>query len=398
VTAIAYLRKSVARPGTASVSWDVQESAVGAMASAHGDDALTILSDWGKSGRRDRTKRSGYDTLLRAIEDGSCTAVYGYSLSRMARSVPQLSGLFELCRSKGVPIRLHVDHIDTSTASGMMMANILAAIAQFEADIASERTTDAHAVRKARGDRIGDVPYGQKPGEDAAAVVRALEDAGSFTGAARLLNAAGVPTRFGGVWHAPSVRIVVQREAPHLIPRNAAARTRTKGTFALSRLVKCPTCGTFLTPKVSQGKYTRYSCHRGSIVPHARHSVIDRVLIDAAKVEAARLRTPDRLEQVARDEREAGVIAQRRERLETMSVNDEISPGGYRTQKARLDAQEAALAARSVVVDIPAIDWDGEAGGLNHVLRSLWDEITLDPTTFAPVGFKWAPGLEDWIE
>jgi len=47
--------------------------------------SLVLLSDWDKSeGRLGRSKRPGYDALWKAIESGACTAVYSYSMSRLA--------------------------------------------------------------------------------------------------------------------------------------------------------------------------------------------------------------------------------------------------------------------------------------------------------------------------
>ena len=88
MTAYAYLRKSVARQDDPHNSAEAQEAAVRAMAARYGDtDGLVILSDWNVSGRLGRAKRAGYDTLWQAIETGACSALYSYSMSRLARSV-----------------------------------------------------------------------------------------------------------------------------------------------------------------------------------------------------------------------------------------------------------------------------------------------------------------------
>lgn len=51
------------------------------------------------------------------------------------------------------------DSIDTQTASGLLVLNILALGNQRERGVISERTKDALAHRKANRERTGGVPY-----------------------------------------------------------------------------------------------------------------------------------------------------------------------------------------------------------------------------------------------
>ena len=52
------------------------------------------------------------------------------------------------------------DSIDTRTAAGRLVLNVLGSVAQWERETISERTTEALAHKKALGERIGEVPYG----------------------------------------------------------------------------------------------------------------------------------------------------------------------------------------------------------------------------------------------
>ena len=137
----AYLRKSSVHDPARELSYDVQEREVRALADRHGDNhgALILLSDWDKSGRLGADKRPGYRALLQAIESGACSALYSYSLSRLGRSVPELSRLIADCNAREIPVRIAVDAVDTSTASGRLLTHVLASVAAFEADVASER-------------------------------------------------------------------------------------------------------------------------------------------------------------------------------------------------------------------------------------------------------------------
>lgn len=178
-----YLRKSSVRDPARDTSPETQEREVRALADRRGDviaDA-DMLADWDVSGRAQYTaKRTEYLRLVGAVQSGECSAVYSYSLSRLGRSTAELARLFDLCALRKVPVRLVVDSVDTSTASGRLLANVLASVAQFEAEVASERILASFATRRARAIKEGLDPveavrssprYGEKDGEDTEAVL-----------------------------------------------------------------------------------------------------------------------------------------------------------------------------------------------------------------------------------
>ena len=247
MTAYGYIRKSVVHDPARMLSPETQEAAIRGLAARHGDDDVVILSDLDVSGKKDRTRRPGWNELLRAVEDGDVTSVYAYSLSRFARSVSQLAEFFELCDRRRVAVRIDRDHIDTSTATGKLVGNVLASLAQFESDVASERVKDAFATKRVKDpawDGPGNKPYGALDGEDPMIVVGAFREVGSFDGAARRLNARGVPSRFskGHYWSGSVVRGVVKAHAPDdvgpMVRRGSPAGRRS---FRFAALIECST-------------------------------------------------------------------------------------------------------------------------------------------------------------
>src|SRR4051794_6364219 len=237
MTAVAYLRKSRVT-SERGVSWEVQEAAVRELATAHGDDELLVLSDWNRSGRKGANGRPGYARLVGMIDSGEAHAVYSYSLSRLSRSLSDFSGLVELATRKGIPVRLHVErHLDISTATGRLIVNILGAVAQMEAEIAQERSRDAIEARRVRGDRVGGIRYGSSGAEDLDAVIGAFQEAGSYNGAAKPLPARGVPPRLGRPWLAPTVRAILKRSAPDIIPPGQSRGAFAAPPFRLARLL-----------------------------------------------------------------------------------------------------------------------------------------------------------------
>ena len=395
MTAYAYLRKSSVRDPAREVSHEVQESAVRELAARYGDDngALVLLSDWDKSGRLGADKRPGYRALLDAIDAGRCSALYSYSLSRLARSVPELSRLIAQCNTKDIPVRLYADHVDTATASGRLLTHVLASVAEFEADVASERVRAAYAAKLARGEAIGTVHrYGEREGEDAEAVLTAFREAGSYSGAARLLNARGIrPRGSKRGWWPSAVVGIVQRLDPQPAMRPRLQGAKAGGVdFILARLLRCPSCGTRLTGvRDRDGRRVRYVCRLGSVTPHSRMSITEGHILPAVRTEVARLRTPELVEQVERDRAAAIALELRRARVLDMYERGDIDRTEYTKRLAGVTDALAALDAKRVVLAVPAVDWSWPPKQLNGVLGALFEEITLDPVTFQPVRFGW---------
>jgi DNA invertase Pin-like site-specific DNA recombinase len=396
VTAYAYLRKSVVHQGQHSDSQAVQEASVRALAARHGDADVTILSDWDKSGRLGRAQRPGYDQLLRAIEDGNAHAVYSYSLSRLARSVKELAALFDLCAQHGVALRVDRDSLDTSTASGKMHAHVLAAVAQFESDVASERQRDRYAAKLAKGERIGTArSFGEAPGEDADAVLSAFREAGSYSAAAKLLNERRVKPRNGRAWWPSSVAVIVKRLDPSVRAQRPSRGYKAGGSdFALARLLRCPTCGTRLTGTrdrvdgPNKGR-VRYACRLGNALPHPRVSISEHKIMPTIRDEAAHLVTPEQIEQLDDASGLRADLEARRERILDMFEAGHIDRADRERRMQAVQIQLEQLDARHIVQAVPTIDWTWPPKVLNGVLRALFERIDLDPATFEPVAFGW---------
>jgi hypothetical protein len=254
----------------------------------------------------------------------------------------------------------------------------------------TERAADAARVRRARGDRMGPAFYGTKvvggqlvadPSRDVTAVLDAFRAAGSFLGAAKILNAAGVPTRNGGdrLWWAGSVRLIVEREAPALVPPRQRRGARATGSFLLSGLLRC-SCGRTLTGKRDLGKYIYYQCADA---------------LPAIVAEAERLRTPDAVRLAEADASRRTDLAERKRRLALTFADGALDEPTYRHELEAIEDEETRLDAAARVVAVPTVDWSWEPARLNSVLRALFDYIALD-TAMVPVEFRWS--VPEWRE
>jgi DNA invertase Pin-like site-specific DNA recombinase len=79
-------------------------------------------------------------------------------LDRLARSVGDLADIAKQLENKGVDLVVLDQQIDTSTATGKLMFNMIGASAQFERDLINERCKEGIERAKAKG-----VKFGRKP-------------------------------------------------------------------------------------------------------------------------------------------------------------------------------------------------------------------------------------------
>lgn len=138
------------------------------------------------------------------------------AISRSVRpcaSVRDTADLLELSRSEGWQLVALDVGIDTSTATGEMVANMMATLAQWERRIISDRTKAALAEAQAAGTRSGK-PIGRAPlvRDDVRKRIRREHARGVTYGQiAKGLNDDGVPTAHGGrQWWPATVKKIAE--------------------------------------------------------------------------------------------------------------------------------------------------------------------------------------------
>jgi DNA invertase Pin-like site-specific DNA recombinase len=101
--------------------------------------------------------------------------------------------------------------IDTSTPAGEMAANIIIAGSQYERRLISQRTRDALAAKRARGERPGAVP--SLPRDVTLRILDERRNGCTFQAIADGLMADGVLTSRGKQrWYAATIRAVVDSD------------------------------------------------------------------------------------------------------------------------------------------------------------------------------------------
>lgn len=391
MAAYGYIRQSRRADLDVAMSPEQQREDIATLARRDGVDVAAVFEDLGRSGGKGKERfRVGYRDLLAAIESGAASVVYAKSLTRLGRSRNELLRVLDLAEDHGCRIvTMKEGAMDPTTPIGNAQFGMMAVFAQLERDFAVERAKDNVASRRARGERMGRRTYGTAEGEDPAVVVDAFRQAGSYNGAAVILNRAGVPTVLGRQWSPTSVKVLVAREAPELAPIRGRAGSPSAASFALNGLLRCP-CGGTLTGTTSHaGKYVRYHCHRAPADPsHPRPvSVAEANVLPWAKAEAARLRVPDAVEADGQEAERAALEA-KHERILDMYADGMIDKGGRDERLAAVAEQLDGLRAAARVIDVPSIDWTWSPATVNGILRALWDHVELG-VDLRPVGASW---------
>lgn len=113
-----------------------------------------IFTDHGLSGAD--FQRPGLRNALRQIKRGDMLVVW--RLDRLGRSLVDLIHTVNGLSKRGCDFRSLTESIDTSSSGGRLVFHMMAAMAEFERAIISERTKAGMEAARARGSRIGRRP------------------------------------------------------------------------------------------------------------------------------------------------------------------------------------------------------------------------------------------------
>jgi len=157
--AIIYIRVSTSQQAIEGVSLEAQEAKGRAWCELNDYSVKAVHIDAGISGKR-ADNRPALQDALNDCDAGNALIVY--SLSRLARSTKDTINISERLSSIGADLVSISEKIDTTSAAGKMVFRMLAVMAEFESDQISERTKMGMSHKKAKGERVGSVPYGKK--------------------------------------------------------------------------------------------------------------------------------------------------------------------------------------------------------------------------------------------
>lgn len=224
--AIGYVRVSTDEQGKSGLGLEAQRTKIEQYCELYGLELVEVYEDAASGKTLDRT---GLQDALTALTAAKGRCLVTAKLDRLTRSVRDLGDLLARYFNNGHPLKIVVEQVDTETAAGRMVANLLVTIAQWERETISERTQDALAAAKRRGQKLGNPQLdkvrpkawrmvSKQADERAKAVlpvILEIQDAGiiSYEKIAAALNARGISTPRGARWYGTSVKNVLARVA-----------------------------------------------------------------------------------------------------------------------------------------------------------------------------------------
>lgn len=414
-----------------------QEAHCRALAKREGYEVVEVFSDDGKSAFKPGVSRDGFVDLMAAVKEGKADVVLAVHQDRFARDEEVRVAFTALCARAGVVWHFtDTGKVDPSTAEGGLLATVMGGLATFESTIKKQRLRRSVSDRLSKGmDLGGPRPFGFEPDrrtirESEAALVREayqrILDGGSIRSIANDWTDLGVkrdrspdmPWRsqtvhsivlrernagrlvVKGVQHADDLPRLVEPEtfdAVKAILENPARRPKRgpePSRWAASSVLRCATCGSFLSQRRSstgkpemrcatesrplefQGKEHRHATMLAEPLErelrhHVGNQIMSRSFEPAGTGGAALVR-----------ERIAGLVAERTHvQKVAMIPGADLSLAGKRLAQlaTEIEVAEADLAERlagsvtervrdlrDMAMELPANLWD-----------RFWDDLTL---------------------
>lgn len=222
---IGYVRVSTEQQAESGLSIEAQREKIEQYVALHELELVDVIVDAGVSAKT--LDRPGLSRALAQLASGAADGLLVVKLDRLSRSVKDwgvlIDGYFGDKAEHPVDLFSVGDSIDTRTAAGRLVLNVLMSVSQWEREATAERTITALAVKRGRGERTGGVPIGRVVGGDGKHLdnnpdeVRALQRMAelrargySVRAIAAALDAEGFRAR-GKKWHKTTIALLLQR-------------------------------------------------------------------------------------------------------------------------------------------------------------------------------------------
>src|SRR6266567_1957004 len=208
---VGYVRVSTDKQAERGISLEAQAEKIRAMAVVQGAELSEIIVESGESAKS--LNRPGMAKLLAIVDGGAVKAVIVAKLDRLTRSVKDLCELLERFERRGVALVSVAESLDTSSAAGRLVLNIMTAVSQWEREAIGGRTRDAMSHKRTNGERVGNIQFGYRLGADGKhveadqaeqAVLQEIHDlrrkGHTLRGIAATLSRQALRTRRGTAW------------------------------------------------------------------------------------------------------------------------------------------------------------------------------------------------------
>ncbi len=224
---ISYTRVSTTDQAESGVSLPAQLAKTAAYASLYDLEIVETIVDPAKSAKS--LDRPGLQQALGMLKAGKADGLLIVKLDRLTRSVADWQVLIDeyFGEKAGKTLFSVSDSIDTRTAAGRLVLNVLLSVAQWERETTAERTREALQHKIRCGERCGKVRYGYNLCDDGKVLIENAEEqrviasirdwrAGgrSLQQIADELTARNIPTKEGNKrWLHTAVNRILRRSA-----------------------------------------------------------------------------------------------------------------------------------------------------------------------------------------
>jgi len=125
------------------------------VAEKKGLEVVQEISDEGISGAKGRDEREGFNELIKGSIQKEWDIILVWDVSRLGRSLQHLVSFLDDIHSAKCDLYIHQSGLDTSTASGKMMFQMIGVFSEFERSMIRERVIAGQQRAKAEGKHIG---------------------------------------------------------------------------------------------------------------------------------------------------------------------------------------------------------------------------------------------------
>lgn len=188
--AVGYLRVSTDEQRLGPVA---QAAALDAWSEREGVVLAAVFFDHGLSGAKPARKRPGLTAALAAAKELRAGYVVAANRSRIGRSIEVVRAIETEARSFGALLTTADGMSDSTGSTGRLSQGLIDLVHEWERGTIAERVSAALQVKRRRGERVGQVPYGyrlasdgvhlepQPREQDVLSAVRALRSDGAST-------------------------------------------------------------------------------------------------------------------------------------------------------------------------------------------------------------------------
>jgi site-specific DNA recombinase len=214
-----YIRINYQRIQPKGFTLEEQESQIRHFAAARNLTLKRIIQDEAETSAT--LDLSGLAEVLQLAESGEITTLIVPRLDRLVRVLHlHQQVLQQLCHESGVNLISIEENVETATACGQRILNIIGILSKWESRRISDRTRELIERKRRIGERVGHAPYGfvyqnKKliAAEEEVEIVKLIRQKRqmeqlSYSKIAKYLNQNLIPAKRGGNWYTETVKTV----------------------------------------------------------------------------------------------------------------------------------------------------------------------------------------------